>query len=220
MDWSHYSIPAMRLEARFGDRVVLAFCERPASLWAMISAAAARNPDGEALVCGERRMSWREVAEQSAQIAAGLRKIGVRSGDRIALLLGNRIEFVLALFGAAHLGAVTVLLSTRQQKPEIAYVLTDCGAKLLIHEATLGDRVPDARDVPDLRHRIAVDDGSASQFSDLLGQRALAGARRGRRGRRRDDPLHVRHHRPAERRDARALQYHPLRDDLSRPAWS
>ena len=43
---------------------------------------------------------------------------------------------------------MTVLLSTRQQKPEIAYVLTDCGAKLLIHEATLADRLPDARDVP------------------------------------------------------------------------
>ena len=49
------------------------------------------------------------------------------------------------------LGLVTVLLSTRQQKPEIAYVLTDCGAKLLIHEAALADRLPDARDVPDLR---------------------------------------------------------------------
>jgi long-chain acyl-CoA synthetase len=168
MDWSHYSIPAMRLEARFGDRVVPAFGERPASLWAMISAAAERNPDGEALVCGEQRMDWREVAQASAQIAAGLREMGVQSGDRVALLLGNRIEFVLALFGAAHLGAVTVLLSTRQQKPEIAYVLTDCGAKLLIHEATLGDRVPDARDIPDLLHRITVDDGSASQFPTLL----------------------------------------------------
>ena len=113
-------------------------------------------------------MSWREVARASAQIAAGLGKLGVQSGDRIALLLGNRIEFVLALFGAAHLGAVTVLLSTRQQKPEIAYVLTDCGAKLLIHEATLGDRVPDARDVPELMHRVVVDDGSASPFSTLL----------------------------------------------------
>ena len=158
MDWSHYAIPAMRLEARFGDRVVPAFGERPLSLWAMVEAAAARNPDGEALVCGERRMDWREVARQSAQIAAGLRKIGVQRGDRIALLLGNRIEFVLALFGAAHLGAVTVLLSTRQQKPEIAYVLNDCGATLLIHEATLSDRVPDARDIPELLHRVAVDD--------------------------------------------------------------
>ncbi len=173
MDWSHYSIPAMRLEARFGDRVVPAFRERPNSLWAMISEAATRNPEGEALVCGERRMTWREVARQSAQIAAGLRKIGVQRGDRVAFLLGNRIEFALALFGAAHLGAVTVLLSTRQQKPEIAYVLTDSGARLLIHEAALADRLPDPRDVPDLADRIAVDDdASASQFSDLMDDEA------------------------------------------------
>jgi long-chain acyl-CoA synthetase len=168
MDWSHDSIPAMRLETRFGDRVVPAFCERPNSIWAMVSEAAARNPDGEALVCGERRMTWREVAQQSACIAAGLRKIGLQSGDRVALLLGNRIEFVLAMFGAAHLGLVTVLLSPRQQKPEIAYVLSDCGAKLLIHEARLSDRLPDARDVPELMHLVSVDDGSASQFSGLL----------------------------------------------------
>jgi len=172
MHWSHDSIPAMRLEARFGDRVVPAFCERPKSIWAMVSEAAARNPDGEALVCGARRMTWREVAQQSACVAAGLRKMGLRSGDRVALLLGNRIEFVVAMFGAAHLGLVTVLLSTRQQKPEIAYVLSDCGAKLLIHEAKLADRLPDARDVPELMHRISVDDGSASQFLGLLDNEA------------------------------------------------
>jgi long-chain acyl-CoA synthetase len=169
MDWSQYSIPAMQLEARFGDRLVPTFCARPKSIWAMVSDAAARNPDGEALVCGVRRMTWREVAQQSTQIAAGLRKTGLRSGDRVALLLGNRIEFALAMFGAAHLGAVTVILSTRQQRPEIAYVLTDCGARLLIYEAALLDRLPDSRDVPDLVHRIAVaDDESASQFSSLV----------------------------------------------------
>src|SRR6202171_6678434 len=124
----------------------------------MVSEAASQNSDGEALVCGIRRMTWREVAQQSACVAAGLRKLGLQSGDRVALLLGNRIEFVLAMFGAAKLGLVTVLLGTRQQKPEIAYVLTDCGAKLLIHEAMLVGRVPDARDIPDLALRIAVDD--------------------------------------------------------------
>jgi long-chain acyl-CoA synthetase len=168
MDWSQYSIPAMQLEARFGDRVVPAFCERPRSIWAMVAEAAAGNPDGEALVCGDRRMTWREVALASAGVAAGLRKMGLRRGDRVALLLGNRIEFVLAMFGAAHLGLVTVLLGTRQQKPEIAFVLSDCGARLLIHEAALADRLPDARDVPDLMHRISVEDGSASQFAGLL----------------------------------------------------
>src|SRR5450432_520114 len=166
MDWSRTSIPAMQFEARFGDRVVPAFCERPKSIWAMVAEAAARNPDGEALVCGDRRMTWREVARASAGVAAGLRKMGLQPGDRVALLLGNRIEFVLAMLGAAHLGIVTVLLGTRQQKPEIAYVLADCGAKLLIHEAKLADRLPDAHAVPDLMHRICVDDDErVSQFS-------------------------------------------------------
>src|SRR4051794_34304870 len=168
MDWSQHSIPAMRLEPRFGDRIVPAFRDRPKDIWTMIADAAAGNPDGEALVCGTRRMTWREVAQHSAQIAAGFHKFGLQRGDRVAVLLGNRIEFVLTLFAAAHAGLVTVLLSTRQQKPEIAYVLTDCGAKLLIHEATLAARIPDAGDVPDLLHRIAVDDAGASAFSALL----------------------------------------------------
>src|SRR6202049_1980770 len=158
MDWSRTSIPAMQLEARFGDRVVPAFCERPKSIWAMVADAASKNPDGEALVCGDRRLTWREVAQQSARVAAGLRKLGLQRGDRVALLLGNRIEFVWTLCGAASLGLVTVVLSTRQQKPEIAYVLTDSGARLLIHETGLVDRLPNASDVPDLMTRVSVDD--------------------------------------------------------------
>src|SRR3981189_3301383 len=158
----------MRLEIRFGDRVVPAFVERPGTIWAMIAEAAERNPDGEALICGDRRMNWRDVAAQSARIATGFQRLGLQPGDRIAVLLGNRVEFVLTMFAAAHAGLATVLLSIRQQKPEIASVLTDSGAKLLIHEATLADRVPDARDVPDLLHRVSVDDGSTSQFSSLL----------------------------------------------------
>ena len=124
MDWSQHAIPPMRLEPRFGDRIVPAFCERPRRAsrrwWPMRS----QNGDGEALVCGDRRMTWREVAQQSAQIAAGFQKLGLKRGDRVAVLLGNRTEFVLTMLGAAHAGLVTVLLSTRQQRPEIAYVLT------------------------------------------------------------------------------------------------
>jgi acyl-CoA synthetase (AMP-forming)/AMP-acid ligase II len=174
MDWSIDPAPAMRHEARFGDRVVLAFAERPKSIWEMVASAVSRNPDGEALICGERRMNWRDVAQASARIATGLREKGLQRGDRIALLLGNRIEFPLAVFAAARLGLVTVLLSTRQQTPEIAYVLSDCGAKLLIHEAALVDRLPDAAEVPDLKHRIAVDDeASLSQFADLADRAPL-----------------------------------------------
>ena len=71
MDWSQHFIPAMRLEPRFGDRIVPAFCERPKNIPAMVAEAVAQNGDGEALVCGATRMTWREVAQESAQIAAG-----------------------------------------------------------------------------------------------------------------------------------------------------
>ena len=110
MDWSQHAIPPMRLEPRFGDRIVPAFCERPRSIPAMVADAVARNGDGEALVCGATRMTWREVAQRSAQIAAGFQKLGLQRGDRVAVLLGNRTEFVLTMLGAAHAGLVTVLL--------------------------------------------------------------------------------------------------------------
>ena len=71
MDWSQHSIPAMRLETRFDDRLVPAFCERPGNIWTMVADAATRNPDGEALICGERRINWREAVQRSARIAAG-----------------------------------------------------------------------------------------------------------------------------------------------------
>jgi long-chain acyl-CoA synthetase len=117
MDWSQYSIPAMRLEARFGDRVVPAFCDRPKSIWAMVEEAAAQNPDGEALVCGTSRMTWRDAVVRSARIAAGFDKLGLVSGDRVAILLGNRIEFPLTMFAAAHAGLVTVLSQRASKSP-------------------------------------------------------------------------------------------------------
>ncbi len=92
----------MQLQARFGDRVVPVFCERPHSIWAMVSDTASRNPEAEALVCGDIRMNWREVVQQSAKIAAGFHRLGLHRGDRVAVLLGNRIEFVLTMFAAAH----------------------------------------------------------------------------------------------------------------------
>ncbi|WP_439404478.1 class I adenylate-forming enzyme family protein [Bradyrhizobium sp. DASA03076] len=174
MDWSQSQIPPMHLEARFGDRVVPAFVDRPSSLWAMIAETAARNGDSEALVCGNVRLSWRQTAEQAARIASGFRKLGLQRGERVAILLGNRIEFPLLLFAAAHEGLVTVLLSTRQQKPEIAYVLADCGARILIHEAALTERLPDARDVPEVIHRIAIDDDTKLSRFSLLSDNAPA----------------------------------------------
>jgi len=177
MGWSNISLPAMQCETRFGDRVVPMFSQRPRNLWEMVETAVGRNPDGEALIFGDERLNWRELAQRSSAIATGLRQLGLERGDRIAILLGNRTEFVLTLFAAAKLGLVSVLLSTRLQKPEIAYMLTDCGARAIVHEATLEDRLPEARDVPELLYRVSVgaSDGSLP-FAELAEHPPLATA--------------------------------------------
>jgi long-chain acyl-CoA synthetase len=124
-------VPALRPERHF-DRPALCYAERPRGLVPMLEAAAARNPGGEALVCGEARFTWVALRERVAQAAGALAQRGIGPGDRVGILLGNRIEFPLAFLGAAWLGAIPVPISMREQKPGIDYILGHCGAKLLV----------------------------------------------------------------------------------------
>ena len=161
--------PTMRDEAHFGDRVVRCFSERPLSMLALLHQAVQRNPDGEALVCGDERLSYRQLVERSQRLAGGMARHGVAQGDRVALLLGNRIEFVLVLFAVAHLGAISVPISTREQAPGLAYMLNHCGARLVVHEAELGGLLPDSGTAPALRVRVAVGASAGSvTFASLL----------------------------------------------------
>jgi long-chain acyl-CoA synthetase len=148
--------PPTQLETHYGDRRVRCFVERPASVHAMLVEAVAQAPQREALVCGDRRLNWRDVDHEVSLLAGGLADLGVAAGDRIALLLSNRAEFVLLLLAIARLGAITVPLNIREQTPELAYALAQCGAVALVFDADLAPRLPNANDVPALRHRIAV----------------------------------------------------------------
>ncbi len=156
MEWTLPSLPRSQREAHYGDRVVSCFARRPASLLHMLDAAVAANPTGEAVVCGGERWSWKEIDARIAVIAGALAERGVGAGDRVALLLGNRAEFVLSLYAILRLGAIAVPLSIRYQTPEIAFALNDCGAALLIHEADLAPRLPAADEIRGVRMRIVV----------------------------------------------------------------
>src|SRR5581483_4831668 len=111
-----------------------------------------------------------ELDRITDEVAAGLHGFGLVPGDRVALLLGNRAEFAFALMGAMRAGLVVVPLNTREQKPEIEFNLVNSGAKALIFEAELAERIPDAASVPDLSHRISVGAVSgAIEFAALKG---------------------------------------------------
>ena len=131
-----------QLEAHFGDRVVRCFAERPHSLHELFLQAIHRSGDAEALVCNDDRLTYRALEGRVGRVAQGFLERGIEPGDRVALLLGNRLEFVVALLAAARIGAIAVPLNVREQKPELAYVLDHCGPALLIHETDLEERLP------------------------------------------------------------------------------
>ena len=139
MDWHLPSSVAMREERHFGDRLVRCFAERPGSVHDSFLAAVRARPDGEALVCGASRLSYAQLAERAARMAAGLAAQGIRRGDRVAMLLGNRVEFATTLLGILHLGAIAVPISMRLKKPEIEYIVADCGARLVVDAARLAE---------------------------------------------------------------------------------
>lgn len=131
-----------RPESHYG-RVVPCLGDRPSSLPDMLMRAAAQNPHGEALVCEDFRCSWAELRDLVEAMAAGLRGSGIAPGERVVLFLGNRAEFVIALYAITRIGAVAVPVGVREQAPGLAYIVEQSGARLILHESDLSDRLPE-----------------------------------------------------------------------------
>ncbi|MEP7023255.1 MAG: AMP-binding protein [Actinomycetota bacterium] len=102
----------------------------PASLVHLLRDTVASYPDREALVetGGGPRVSYQELWDRSARVAGGLRAAGVQHGDRVALRLGNGVDWVYAFFGTVLSGAVAVPVNTRLTDPEVEYIVSDSGA--------------------------------------------------------------------------------------------
>ena len=88
----------------------------------------------------------------SARPRGAYAALGVEKGDRVAMVLGNSIEFVVVLFAVARLGAVSVPLNIRHTLAENSDIIKDCAAKVVVHEFDLSDRVPAAGALPSLKH--------------------------------------------------------------------
>jgi len=156
-----------RPERLFGDRVVRAFRDRPASYDAMVRASAARNPEGEAVVCGERRVRWRELDALVERYAAGLAGAGLEPGDRVAVMLDNRLEFLLAVLATVRAGGVAVPLGARLGPADVAYIVGHATPVLAVTAAEWRPRFPERSS---LRRILLVDApaGSDDAFARLL----------------------------------------------------
>jgi long-chain acyl-CoA synthetase len=102
----------------------------PNSLVHMLRGVVEQHPGREALAetGGGPRLSYRELWDGATRVAGGLRAAGVQRGDRVALRLGNGVDWVLAFFGTVLAGGVVVPVNTRLTESEVAFVVSDSGA--------------------------------------------------------------------------------------------
>src|SRR3954467_886753 len=102
--------------------------------------------------------TWREYLERAARFAGGLRRLGVNPGDRIVLMLRNRLEFHVADMGALLAGTTPISVYNSSSPDQITYLAGHCGAVLAItEEGDYAERIlAAAGDVSSLRHVVVV----------------------------------------------------------------
>ncbi len=169
MTWPRPIPLEIREESHFGDRRMKCFADRPASLDEMLANAVALGREREAVVEGDVRLTYGELDDLVNRIAGNLTALGVRAGDRVAILMANRAEYVGLVMAAARLGAISVPINIREQTPELEYVLNHCGAKVLVFEADIADRLPLRDRLSHLEHAFVIGDDApdARPFDQL-----------------------------------------------------
>jgi fatty-acyl-CoA synthase len=144
----------------------------PLTPLAFLGRAAEVFADREAVVYGERRMTYAQLSEEVTRVAQALRACGVRGGDRVAYMLPNIPEMLVAHFAVPLAGGVLVAINTRLASAEVKYILAHSGTSVLVVDAALHGSIASVlADLPELRQVVTVVDpaGGAEPSADVPG---------------------------------------------------
>src|ERR1700738_3409849 len=114
------------------------------------------QPGGPALRFLGNTVTWAQLRQRVAALADALSRRGVGFGDRVMILMLNRTEFLESVLAANMLGAIAVPLNFRLTPAEIAFLVEDCEARVLITEAVLAPVASGVRDIQPLLNMIVV----------------------------------------------------------------
>jgi long-chain acyl-CoA synthetase len=138
---------------------------------------AERGP-GRPALAGEHGtiVTWASLNQRVNQWIGVLREHGLRAGDRVALVTGNRPVTFEVLLACLHAGLVPVPVSWRLTAPEIAYVLADSGASALVTEPAYAARASEGATMSGARLRLATVNGEEAQAGLTAVAKLMAGA--------------------------------------------
>ena len=104
-----------------------------------------QQPDALMTICGERRRTYREVADRVARLAGALRGLGVGPGDRVGILALNSDRYAEYLLAVPWANGVLNPVNIRWSAAEIAYSLMDCDTRVLFVDDTFASMLPTLR---------------------------------------------------------------------------
>jgi crotonobetaine/carnitine-CoA ligase len=90
---------------------------------------------------GDTTWTYAQTRDAAARFAGTLRSAGIKPGDRVAVMCSNRIEFLEVVLGCAWTGVVAVPINVASRGPQLQHILSNCGARLLVMETTLGENL-------------------------------------------------------------------------------
>jgi len=96
-----------------------------------------RTPDAAAVIFGDTRLTHRQLLDRVTALAAAFRAAGVGPGDIVALLMGNRPEFLESALAVNRVGAAFLPLNVRLAEPELEYIIRHAGAAAIVTEPGL-----------------------------------------------------------------------------------
>ena len=103
----------------------------------MLTRQAERYAGRRLVTIGGRALTYTDTLAAAAGYAGALAGAGVKAGDRVAIMCGNRPEMLLTFLGCAWLGAIAVPINTASRGAQLAHILGNCGARLLVIEREL-----------------------------------------------------------------------------------
>jgi len=110
----------------------------------LLERAALRRPRAEAVIDGATRLTYAELDDQSAALGRGFSGLGVGRGDRVLIVLKNRVEHVLTYWALQRIAAVATPVNFRLAAGELAYLLRDSGARVVLFESATAPSVLEA----------------------------------------------------------------------------
>ncbi|MFE2432418.1 long-chain-fatty-acid--CoA ligase [Streptomyces sp. NPDC059373] len=142
----------------------LSFLERSARVW----------PDKPGVIYGNRSLSYGELASAATRVAQALRAGGIEPGDRVAYLMPNLPEMLIAHFAVPLAGAVLVAINTRLSSEEIAYILDHSGARVLVTDSAFLPTVAAAvQDVGTVGEVVVFEDTEAGTGTEAAASAAI-----------------------------------------------